>query len=207
MKIAFVGAQGTGKTTLVNKLKNAMPWMHVYDEVVRTLAKNPNVKINKEGDDYSQDLISLTHLRNAQEAHYAHKYSLFDRCIIDSHAYAMQCMQDGFVSSESVNYSSRIMNAIFHTFPVDLVIYIPPYKEFLKEDGVRDTDAEYQEKIAIHMKNTIHVIKNGHPDLDVVELETIGIDERVQEITDYLEEKGLIEMGSKDIEPSAITIG
>ena len=31
MKIAFVGAQGTGKTTLVNKLKVAMPWMHVYD--------------------------------------------------------------------------------------------------------------------------------------------------------------------------------
>jgi|TARA_B110000914_G_scaffold39362_1_gene32775 nicotinamide riboside kinase len=204
MKIAFVGAQGTGKTTLVNKLKLAMPWMHVYDEVVRTLATNPNVKINKEGDDYSQDLITLTHLRNAQEASYAHKYSLFDRCIIDSHAYAMQCMQDGFVSSVSVNYSSRIMNAIFNTFPFDLIIYIPPYKEFLKEDGVRDTDSEYQEKISIHMKNTIHVLKNSHPDLNVVELETIGIDERIKEIKDYLEETGKIDIETKEMKPAFI---
>ena len=49
------------------------------------------------------------------------------------------------------------------------------------------------------MKNTIHVIKNGHPDLEVVELETIGIDERVQEIKDYLEETGKIEMEEKDV--------
>ena len=73
------------------------------------------------------------------------------------------------------------------------------FKEFLKEDGVRDTDIEYQEKIAIHMKNTIHVIKNGHPDLEVVELESIGIDERVQEIKDYLEETGKIEMEEKKV--------
>ena len=81
-----------------------------------------------------------------------------------------------------------------------MVIYIPPYKEFLKEDGVRDTDAEYQEKIAIHMKNTIHVLKNTHPDLDVVELETIGIDERIQEIKDYLEETGRIEIEQREIQ-------
>ncbi len=204
MKIAFVGAQGTGKTTLVNKLKIAMPWMHVYDEVVRTLAKNPNVKINKEGDDYSQDLISLTHLRNAQEAKYAHKYSLFDRCIIDSHAYALQCMKDGFVSTNSVNYSSRIMNTILKTFPYDLIIYIPPFEEFLKEDGVRDTDVEYQEKIANHMKSVIHMLKNSHPDLEVAELETIGIDERVQEIKDYLESTGKIELETKTVFPEEI---
>jgi len=204
MKIAFVGAQGTGKTTLVNKLKLEMNWMHVYDEVVRTLAENPNVKINKEGDDYSQDLISLTHLRNAQEANYAHKYSLFDRCIIDSHAYAIQCMQDGFVSTNSVNYSSRIMNTILKTFPYDLIIYIPPFKEFLKEDGVRDTDAKYQKQIAKHMTSTIHMLKNSHPELEVVELETIGIDERVQEIKDYLEETDKIEISENEVFPEEI---
>ena len=40
MRIAFVGAQGTGKTTLVNKLAGHGGydnWNHIYHEVVREL--------------------------------------------------------------------------------------------------------------------------------------------------------------------------
>ena len=48
------------------------------------------------------------------------------------------------------------------------------------------------------------MLKNSHPDLEVAELETIGIDERVQEIKDYLESTGKIELETKTVFPEEI---
>ena len=67
MRIAFTGAQGTGKTTLISKLKYAMPNYVIYDEVVRKLVKRIGISINREVDDYSQIVNTNEQLRLASE--------------------------------------------------------------------------------------------------------------------------------------------
>ena len=186
MRIAFVGAQGTGKTTLVNRL--AGPHLgkdrpYVYQEVVRDLMRNRKIKINREGDNFSQDLVSITHLNNAMESHYNIPDALFDRCIIDSHAYGMTCSA---VTVKSLDFSRNMIDVIFKNYPYDLLIYVPPYNEFLKEDGVRDTDSKYQQEVDQNMRNLIKCVEEDHG-VDVLRISEIGIDERLSEIKQYLE--------------------
>ncbi len=186
MRIAFVGAQGTGKTTLVNKLAGHGGydnWNHVYQEVVRELIKTKDIKINRDGDNYSQDLVSVTHLNNAMEAHYNKPNALFDRCIIDSHAYGMTCSN---VNVKSLDFSRHMIDVIFKNYPYDLLIYVPPYNEFLKEDGVRDTDSKYQQEVDKNMCNLIKCVEEDYA-VDVLRISEIGIDQRVNEIIQYLE--------------------
>ena len=186
MRIAFVGAQGTGKTTLVNNL--AGPHIrkdrpYVYQEVVRDLMRNRKIKINREGDNFSQDLVSVTHLNNAMESYYNIPNALFDRCIIDSHAYGMTCSD---VTVKSLDFSRHMIDVIFKNYPYDLLIYVPPYNEFLKEDGVRDTDSKYQLEVDQNMRNLIKCVEEDY-DVDVLRISEIGIDQRVAEIKSYLD--------------------
>ncbi len=188
MRIAFVGAQGTGKTTLVNKLrdnKNFQPDFHIYEEVVRSLIKTRGIKINREGTNFSQDLVSITHLNNAMESYYNYSDALFDRCIIDSHAYGMTCSG---VDTKSLDFSRHMIDVIFKNYPYDLLIYVPPYNDFLKEDGVRDTDSKYQQEVDENMKNLIKCVEEDYA-VDVLHISTIGINERINEIVSYIEEK------------------
>ena len=186
MRIAFVGAQGTGKTTLVNRL--AGPHIredrpYVYQEVVRDLMINRKIKINREGDNFSQDLVSVTHLNNAMESYYNIPNALFDRCIIDSHAYGMTCPD---VNVKSLDFSRHMIDVIFKNYPYDLLIYVPPYNEFLKEDGVRDTDSKYQQEVDQNMRNLIKCVEEDY-DADVLRISEIGIDQRVNEIKSDLD--------------------
>ena len=186
MRIAFVGAQGTGKTTLVNRL--AGPHIredrpYVYQEVVRDLMINRKIKINREGDNFSQDLVSITHLNNAMESYYNIPNALFDRCIIDSHAYGMTCSD---VTVKSLDFSRNMIDVIFKNYPYDLLVYVPPYNGFLKEDGVRDTDSKYQKEVDQNMCNLIKCVEEDYA-TDVLRISEIGIDERLNEIKQYLE--------------------
>jgi len=188
MRIAFIGAQGTGKTTLINSLKdnkNFPPDFHVHEEVVRSLIKTRGIKINREGTNFSQDLVSITHLNNAMESYYNYPNSLFDRCIIDSHAYGLTCKS---VDSKSIDFSRHMIDVIFKNYPFDLLIYVPPYDDFLKEDGVRDTDSKYQQEVDQNMENLIKCVEEDYA-VDILRISTIGINERVNEIISYIEEK------------------
>jgi len=188
MRIAFVGAQGTGKTTLINKLHEAKPSSKVYKEVVRELIKTRGIKINRDGDNYSQDLISVTHLNNALESYYCGEKSLwylYDRCIIDSHAYGMTCSA---VNSKSLDFSRNMIDTIFRNYKYDLLVYVPPYNDFLKEDGVRDTDSNYQTVVDKNMMNLLECVKEDH-NIDILHIKEIGIEKRVNEIITYIKEK------------------
>ena len=62
MKIVFSGTHGTGKTTLLNILKNQTSLLNSYDfitEVSRTLQKEGKAIINENGDELSQYVIAL----------------------------------------------------------------------------------------------------------------------------------------------------
>jgi len=86
MKIAFVGAQGVGKTTLMKELqKRGGPFWGNHKflfEMVRSLTKY-GFKINKDGDALSQRVIML---ELATAAHTI-DHHIADRCVLDSFVY------------------------------------------------------------------------------------------------------------------------
>ncbi len=66
MKIAFTGAQSTGKTTLLEALKANQSYKYDYefvDEITRRMVKK-GLKINEEGSDTTQLLIMNEHIKN-----------------------------------------------------------------------------------------------------------------------------------------------
>ena len=47
MIISFTGAQSTGKTTLLNEIKDKNPWLDSVDEVTRRIKREYNLPINE----------------------------------------------------------------------------------------------------------------------------------------------------------------
>jgi len=176
MRIAFTGAQGTGKTTLISKLKYTLPNYVIYDEVVRKLVKRTGISINREADDYSQIAITNEQVRLASESYFKKENALFDRCIIDSHSFTEHDYKDGLVSKKTYNYSQQMFLMVFKYFPYDLVIYIPPKIELI-EVGVRDTEVAYRDAIDKIMKRQI--LRRG---VISHNLKSVSLENRIEEI-------------------------
>lgn len=143
MKIAFVGAQGVGKTTLMKELErrgDSFWQQHKFlYEMVRSLTKH-GFKINEGGNDLSQRVIMLelfaaAHLNDNHVA---------DRCVLDSLAYTCWLYERGLVSADTYAFA---VNAVNRCLPLyDLIFYIKP--EFdLVDDGIRSINKQYQTEI------------------------------------------------------------
>ena len=64
MVISFSGPQSSGKTTLLNILKEKNPEINFVPEVTRLIKKKYKAKINEEGNDKTQTLIMHEHIIN-----------------------------------------------------------------------------------------------------------------------------------------------
>ena len=143
MKVVLSGAQCTGKTTLLNYLFGN--YQHIrdhflkQDEVVRNLKKEYNIKINQEGNDETQLLITNNHLLNLLNKHNI----ITDRGLLDSTVYGME--QYPLKLSRWV-YDYQINIFRNYIFKYDLIFYIKP--EFdIESDGVRSMDLNYRNEI------------------------------------------------------------
>ena len=187
MRIAFTGAQGTGKTTLMNELKNGplLPHYTFYDEVVRNLVKRTGISINREADDHSQTAITNEQIRLASETTFNTPDAFFDRCIVDSHAFTIYDYISGQISKRVYQYSREMLKMIFIYFPYDMIIYIPP-KIQLVEDGVRDTDVRYRNKIDQLMSEILNYNSIKSSPTKIHTLTEISIQDRVDEIINII---------------------
>jgi len=182
MRVAFTGAQGTGKTTLLKALKEKFPEYAMHDEIVRNLNKRYPMGISREGTDYTQAMISNEHLNLAAYSFYNEHNAFFDRCIVDSHSFAIDMYDRMFISENAILYSKHIFDTIFQYFPYDLIIYIPPTIK-LVEDGVRDTDIEYQQTIDKIMKNQLEEIDKSR--VCIHTLRALSVKHRI-EVVEFL---------------------
>jgi len=146
MRIALSGAQCTGKTTLMNKILQTPELFgdfHLIPEVVRSIKakEGESFEFNKSGDVRSQELILTTHHRNVQQF----EKLVTDRCALDAFAYATYNYWDGkFTFKEWALFEQIFIRTIKH---YNVIFYLPIGMIPLKEDGVRNTDAEFQEAI------------------------------------------------------------
>jgi len=141
IKIAICGSQSTGKSTVINALKQKeeLKRFVFIDEIVRTLVKQ-GVKIDKDADHSSQVRILEEHYKNI----WRHSSFITDRCAIDAFTYATVDYVNGKFTYEEHKIHESIFLDCIKSY--DIVFYIPIEFDIVP-DGFRNTEKDYQREI------------------------------------------------------------
>lgn len=141
MKIAFTGAQSTGKTTLLEAIKQNEEFRYKYefiDEITRRMIKK-GLKINEAGSDTTQLLIMNEHVKNT-----LYTDAIMDRCALDGVVYTNWLYKKGNVSEWVYQYAENVFKKYISRY--DYIFYLTP--EFhIVDDGVRSIDTAFRDEI------------------------------------------------------------
>ena len=147
----FTGAQSTGKTTLLKKVKTLYPYRFDYvDEVTRRI-KRFGVPINNEAKNYNltQSLIINDHLVNYTKVFEGSDDTvrdlLLDRCIVDGYIYTKYFYRHGKVSYKIFEFAEYWYKEL--TPKYDVIFYTNPGDVKLVDDGERSVDAKFRNEI------------------------------------------------------------
>ena len=175
MRIGISGAQGVGKTTVLNALQTEFPDYTLCDEVTRWVL-GLGIEINEKGGTAAQLLITSKHEYNL----HMYKDFITDRTILDAYVYSIWLKNQGNLSQDILDFIYFKYTSIIKQY--DAIFYIEP--EFdITDDGVRSTSVSFRDEIAGLFKQVIEQDK-----LKVVKISGT-VEERVQQIKDYV--KGL----------------
>jgi nicotinamide riboside kinase len=142
MRIAIIGAQCTGKTTLIEAIRNQaiLPIQYKYtSEVVRSLVKSHNIKINQDGDFRSQLLVFQAHWRNVLKF----DWMVTDRSCIDAWVYTLYNHSKGFFSVAEMDSLERLFNKTVARY--DKIFYLPVEVPLVSDDFRSMNDGFRQE--------------------------------------------------------------
>ena len=142
MVIAFSGTHSTGKTTLLDALKDDERYKYGYtfiDEITRRMSKR-GLAINEEGDDVVQLLIMNAHLKNALNDN-----AIMDRCVLDGVVYTHWLAKEGKVSQWVLDYAINVFQLVITKY--DYVFFLVPEFDIV-DDGVRSTDVRFRDEVA-----------------------------------------------------------
>lgn len=179
MKISFTGTHSTGKTTLLNNLKNDPDFSEFkfHDEITRSI-QSYGIDINEKGNNLTQLLILDTHIRNLL-------YPLFvtDRCILDGVVYTEWLYNNLKVDEWVYNYSKNLFKYLIGQY--DIIFYLKP--EFdLVDDGVRSSSIEFQKEIYNIFEKYI-----TEYNINVISI-TGTVEQRINQIKNHIHEQSTI---------------
>jgi len=145
MKIAIIGAQGVGKTTLAQQINKDYPEIKILPEAAR-LAQKEGYKL-----DHTATVETELWLINKQiELESTEDNWVADRCGIDLFAY----IQHLFSHEKSlIEFANKTLVPKFKNY--DLVIYLPSGEFAIEDDGLRTTDVKFQKEIDDQIKNIL----------------------------------------------------
>lgn len=155
MKIALTGAHGTGKTTAAHELyvefKKKGRNVGIIEELARScpFTLNPNVGPIE---NYSTSYWLLLEIQQQEMLMQTKKQVIIcDRCIIDQFIYP-KCIMGNCIPE--IFYTTT--KYWLENHPYDYIFHFPIQDGYLIEDGVRDTNKEFQKNIDDELIRFLH---------------------------------------------------
>ena len=180
-RLHFVGAQGTGKTTILDHFRNE--GYNVITEIVRTLAKE-GVNINEMGDVEGQKKIFGTYkkLLNSKKGY------ISDRGLADvlsytfTHAIAEIAggVEDGPL--KKLADKQYLDAAKFYKTNQDIQICYFPIEFAVVDDGVRSTNEEFRSQVDFLIKSFLDTAEIPYHTI------TGTVEERIEQVNKILSE-------------------
>ena len=149
MKIALIGAQNVGKSTLIEEFIKHWPMYKRPEKTYRDIIKEQNLNINMQGDKESQKAILNAIVDEVQLASTSDdKHIIFDRCPVDNIAYTLWHYAketEGFTTEFVLTCKDIAALSLKH---LDLIFYVPARKEIpvTSREG-RETNEVFREEI------------------------------------------------------------
>lgn len=170
LKIALSGPAGTGKSTVLNDLKNSpyimsqVPLRYgnftFIEEPVRTLREKTGMAINDLGTIDTELLVLSTHIQNL----ILYPMLITDRCIVDNIVYT-KLSKDFEDKDKYIECAKFLESKTIDNF--DLIFYIQP--EFHPpEDGVRKLDEGFYEASIRGFEDTYAELMTKHKNIHIL---------------------------------------
>lgn len=181
MILTFTGAQSSGKSTLLSKMKSDdyfKDWSF-EPEITRSLKEKYGLTINEDGDSFTQCVTINSHVDNYLRN--KDKNCVFDRCALDALVYTTYQCYTKKADSELGYYAEFVCNKLISKY--DIIFYTDPNIP-LVDDGVRSVNIDFRIKIIQlfdhyidHYKPTNLVVLSG------------SVDERYETIKSEIEKR------------------
>lgn len=174
MIIGISGAHSTGKTTLINALKQREEFKNFEFKsgLTRDLHKM-GIPINEAGTDTTQLFVMAKHYEYSQLTGDV----FLDRCALDGLAYSQVVLKD-HTDTDFLNALGYIGRKCFNHY--DLIIYVKPELE-LEDDGIRTTDKQFHKQIVESFEKWLEIIKTFRTPVTVVEVFG-SVEQRVDQV-------------------------
>lgn len=171
-RIILTGAQGTGKTTILNHFKEQ--GMNCITEVVRKLAKE-GVKINEMGDEEGQRKIFDTYkdLLSQKESY------ISDRGLTDVMAYTVY-LNDSGKNLFHLSLDQMVDYLMFNKNNPDIIYCYFPIEFPVVDDGVRSIDEKFRSDVDENIKN---ILDNTNTPYHTI---TGTVEERIKQLEELL---------------------
>jgi nicotinamide riboside kinase len=138
MKIAFIGAHATGKTTLAYEIATSLKKRNFNVDVLGEVSRDCPFPINENTTIKAQSWILFTQYLKEIEKEDKCDYLVCDRSVLDNYAYYVR----KFGRSEEME--PFILN---HMKSYGYLFKVPIREEYLTKDGIRSIDKKFQKEI------------------------------------------------------------
>ena len=138
MKIAFIGTHGIGKTTLAYELCNELKKRHLDVGFIDEIARRCPFPINEATSLEAQTWILATTIARELELAKIYPNLICDRSVFDNYVYLYH--KFGHIPELHAL-------AVYWVRTYDLLFKVPFTRRYLRPDGVRSTDLQFQKAI------------------------------------------------------------
>lgn len=150
MKVQIIGTHCTGKTTLIDSIKDVYK-EYIIPEQATHLMKQGLIHINHDSTMRDQDIIFNEYARRFVEM----EHYISDRGLIDTYAYSSSTVIKSSESFDWELYNRQLdfIKGYMKAFPDVYYVYVPIQWENLEDNGVRDVDASWRKSIDGSIQN------------------------------------------------------
>lgn len=191
--ISFSGAQSTGKTTLLNHLRDKNydeSRIKFVPEVTRLIHREYDLPINEQAGGLTQVLVNAHHVENVYRREPNHiEVKILDRCILDGLVYTDFLASTH--STELLDWMYRVSRELCFDLmcKYDIIFHTSHEDVELQNDGERSVNVQFRDTI-ISMFDTYIDIARSHYNANIVTLKGT-VEERLKQIDDTLKKHGI----------------